>query len=52
MQKTGGRWRETGDDGLAHFEPCITVDGKNVSAIDIEVSATSYGPRDTASSDV
>src|SRR6185312_13363304 len=48
MKKTGGRGRKTGNDGLVHREPSTTVGGKNVTAIDIEASATSYGPRDTA----
>ncbi len=51
MQETGGRGGKTGDDRFAHREPCITVGGKNVSAIDIEASATSYGPREKVSSD-
>src|SRR5581483_7293984 len=47
MQKTGGRGGKTGDDGLAHREPCTTTDGTNVSAIDIKANATSYGPWDS-----
>jgi len=52
MKKAGGRGGKTGDNGLAHREPSTTVCGLNVSAIDIEASAKSYGPQDTASGDI
>src|SRR4029079_1560819 len=48
MEKSSGRGRKTGNDGLGHREPSTTVSRMNVSAIDIEASSTSYGPRDTA----
>src|SRR3974390_1724423 len=41
MEEAGRGRRKTGNDGLTHRRPCTTLEGRYVSAIDIEPSAKS-----------